>query len=147
MIAGAKRVALGVQKCQHALPLVVVHEVPQRRRRERGQGSEGHDQAQLQPGQQHDEQAGRSDQQGGAEIGLRRDQHGRDDDDRKHGEELTRGRRQRPVMQVPGSHHRHRELHDFGGLKAHHAQIKPALAPWPMSPVTSTASSSNVPPA
>ena len=36
-------------------------------------------------------------------------------------------RRQRALVQVPGAHHRHRELHDLGRLEADDAEVEPAL--------------------
>ena len=39
----------------------------------------------------------------------------------------SEARRQRPLVQIPRAGQRHRELHDFRGLKAHEAQVEPAL--------------------
>ena len=40
---------------------------------------------------------------------------------------IAKGQRQRPLVHVPGAGHRHRQLHDLGGLKAHEADVEPAL--------------------
>ena len=81
----------------------------------------------LQSGQQHHDEAGGRDQQRGAEIRLRDDHGGRNGDHDAHDEQILERRRQRPLVHVPGAHHRHRELHDLGRLEAHEADVEPAL--------------------
>ena len=44
-----------------------------------------------------------------------------------HHHQIPERRRQRTLVHVPGAHHRHRELHDLGGLKAQEADVEPAL--------------------
>ena len=85
------------------------------------------DESNLQSGQQHDDQAGGGNQQRGAQVRLGDDHGGRNGDQHAHDEQIPEGRRQRPLVHVPGAHHRHRQLHDLGGLKAHEADIEPAL--------------------
>ena len=79
------------------------------------------------PGEQHDDEAGGRDQQRRAQVRLRRDHRGGNGDHDAHHEQILERRRQRPLMHVPGAYHRHGELHDLGGLKAHEADIEPAL--------------------
>ena len=65
------------------------------------------------------------------------DQYGRQDN--HHGEqyELAKSGGSLTLMQVPGGHHRHGELHGFGRLKAN-AEIEPSTRTLPTSPVVST---------
>ena len=48
-------------------------------------------------------------------------------DDQHDDADVLNERRQRPLVQVPGAHHRHRELHDLGRLEADDAEVEPAL--------------------
>ena len=85
------------------------------------------DVGQREPAQdQHDETRGR-DQQSSAEVRLLGDQRHRQQDDEHHGADVPQCRRQRALVQVPGAHHRHRELHDLRRLEADHAEVEPAL--------------------
>src|SRR5580704_17942035 len=80
VIPGAQAVGLGIEKGQYTLALIVVDEMP----RTPGGGAEqrngDEDQADLQPRQQHDDEAGGRDQQSRAQVRLRHD-HGRWDGD------------------------------------------------------------------
>ena len=85
------------------------------------------DHANLQPGEQHHDEAGGRNQQGRAQIRLRHDHRRRNGDQDPHDDQVLEGRRQRAFVHVPGAYHRYRELHDLGGLKAHEADVEPAL--------------------
>ena len=58
---------------------------------------------------------------------LVRHQPDRDEDQQSHQADVHPARRQRAQVQVGSDGHRYGELHDFRGLEAEHAQVKPAL--------------------
>ena len=71
VVAGAERVALRVEQRQHALALVVVHEVPDdRHRRAQHRDAARAGGASDRPAHDQHDDAGRRDQQRRAEVGL-----------------------------------------------------------------------------
>ena len=81
----------------------------------------------LQPRHHDHQRAGDRDQRAGAQIRLHHDQARGHQDQHRQQHQRQRAGRQRSLMQVPRTHHRHGELHDFRGLEAQHSQIEPAL--------------------
>jgi hypothetical protein len=127
VVSGTQRIRFRIKKGQHAATLVIVHEVPQHGRGRRSQRTKEHDQAQAQPSKQYHQQPGARHQQRSAEIRLPDNQEGRRGDQHQQYQHVDESRRQRPVVQIPGRHHRHRQLHDLRRLEAHNAEVEPAL--------------------
>ena len=121
-----RAVRVGVQKGQHPLFLVVLHELPENPGAGHGRHAKQHHHPDRQAGQDDDEDAGHRDQERGAEVRLPCDQHRRHDDQNADHHQVHEFRRQLPVVQVPGRHHRYREFHDLGRLEAN-PDIEPAL--------------------
>ena len=97
------------------------------RRRPPSSGSDIEDDPKLHAGEQHDDEARGGDQERRPKIWLHDDHPRRNGDHDTHGHQILERRRQRPFVHVPGAHHRYREFHDFGGLKADEADVEPTL--------------------
>src|SRR5882762_2363159 len=127
VVAGAEWIGLRVEKHEHALALVVVHEAPAEPGPQGGERQQRHHHAHAQACEDDDQPAGERDERGRAQVGLDGHQpHGQQD---QHAEQSQRcpARRQRPLVHVPGAHHRYCELHQLGRLEAEQAEIQPAL--------------------
>ena len=66
-------------------------------------------------------------QQRRAQIRLLGNQRRRHRDEHADHGDVLPARRQLARVQIPGHHHRHSQLEQFGRLKAHHAQVEPAV--------------------
>ena len=131
VVSVSERVALGIEKHEHALLLVIVEPEEKRDRSQHGRRCAGAKKPrQRQSRQEHQNKAAEADCQRGAQIGLQQYQQHRGGDQRA-------GRDQRP----PGRHHadwqrriepRQNEhdnrLHQFRRLEHERPEIDPALA-------------------
>ena len=73
-----------------------------------------------------DREAGRGDQNGSAEVRLLHDQRHRDSDDQERDREVLGRGLILAAVEVPGKHHRERDLHQFRRLDLGDADIEPA---------------------
>jgi hypothetical protein len=121
----SERVAGRIDQGQHALLLVILHQVPEAIGAGYRQYGETDHQAHGQPGEHDDNHSRGGNQQRGAQVRLACDQDGGHDDDHAQNQQLPEARRNGSLMQVPGGHHRHGQLHDFGWLEAD-TQVEPA---------------------
>lgn len=114
--------------------------------------------SEAEPGADHDEnplpwepreedhrEAGRGDQNGSAEVRLLHDQRHRDSDDQERDREVLGRGLILAAVEVPGKHHRERDLHQFRRLDLGDADIEPAVAPLIVVPITSVARSRKTP--
>ena len=94
-------------------------------------GNEQHpdDHPHPEAGEEHDQRAAGCDQRCGAQVRLLCDQGRRHQDDEAEEQQVGPARRQRALVQVPGAHHGHGELHQLRRLEADGTQAEPALGP------------------
>ena len=121
----AERVRGRIEKRQHALTLVVVHQAPDDGHRQDKDAREGNKDALAQACEEDDGCARDEHEDRGAEVGLLHDEADGDGHD-------DEGRQMVPVADVlpsdvvvPGEHHGDRKLHELRGLDAH-ADVEPA---------------------
>ena len=69
----------------------------------------------------------RANQQGGTEVGLFGDQGKGDQQEQRGDDVMLEAQRCLVLLEIPGEHQRHGDLHDLGGLDAGEAERKPAL--------------------
>ena len=115
----AERVRGRIEKRQHALTLVVVHQAPDDGHRQDKDAREGNKDALAQACEEDDGCARDEHEDRGAEVGLLHDEADGDGHD-------DEGRQMVPVADVlpsdvvvPGEHHGDRKLHELRGLDAH----------------------------
>ena len=129
VVAGAQRIAVGIEEGQHPLALVFVHERPG----ERQAADRRHRRAEEHPdphaGHEQQRRAAQQHHHGGAEVGLHHHQPDRrhDHDQRRQGVEEALGLLARQAMVVARQHEDHRHLGDLRRLDLHRPEHQPAL--------------------
>ena len=106
------------------------HEKEHDRRGDRGADGPADKQPQRQPGDEHHHQRAKTDRQRRAQIGLKHDQPGRNQQDhhRRHDRAPAPDLVHRQHRIEPGEHQHDPRLHQFRRLERHEPEIEPALA-------------------
>jgi hypothetical protein len=91
----------------------------------RGDGHADHD-LPGQAGEEDHVEAGRQHQDRGAEVRLARDEADRQQQQYRGDRIVAQARHGFALLEEPGQQQRHGDLHQFGGLDAHEAEVEPA---------------------
>ena len=128
VIAGAERVVLRVQEREHALPLVVVQEMPGDGHGRDEQRAEAEDVAQLQAGEQDHEPAARRRPAAPCRgPAARRSAASAPARSATTMTSVVKSGGSGRSCRYHAQHERHRDLHELGRLEAHEAEVEPAL--------------------
>ena len=130
VIAGAARIAFGIEEDQHALALIIMQHGPRHRQHRRHRRGRRAEQPQPHAGQEQHHNAAKQDRQGRAQIGLQHHQPHRHGDQRQRRDQhigpafIALG----DILIIARQHQHDGQLHHFGWLELHDADIQPALA-------------------